>query len=85
MRGKNSTLKWMLLSEKRRNVWLREAGTLGGRARDGLGTAHIVGDRGDARWIDPAFYVLASLDPGRVGRLGWRATSRLSCAPRRRQ
>ena len=27
--------KWMLLSEKRRNVWLREAGTLGGRARDG--------------------------------------------------
>ena len=27
--------KWMLLSEKWRNVWLREAGTLGGRARDG--------------------------------------------------
>ena len=36
-------------------MWLREAGTLGGRARDGLGTAHIVGERGDARRIDPAF------------------------------
>ena len=54
----------MLKSEKRRNVWLREAGTLGGRAMDWLGTADIVGERGDARRIDPAFCVLASLDPG---------------------
>ena len=31
---------------------------------DRLGTADIVGERGDARRIDPAFCVLASLDPG---------------------
>ena len=55
----------------------------GGRhfRRTGSGR-RIVGERGDARWIDPAFYVLASLDPpgsgdangaGRRGSLALRA------------
>ena len=36
-----------------------------------------MGERGDARWIDPAFHLLASLDPPRVGRRGWRSP----CSP----
>jgi len=59
--------KRMLLIEKRRNVYVREAGTLGGRARDG---AYSERARRCAL-IDPAFYVLASLGSSSVGRREW--------------